>query len=303
MGIWWIDAVSTAFDMRVPALPSNLFRVGIAIAVLWKFTSEQFCGAWNYLDKGSYVRFCYVNAHPRGPFRSVTLYRVAYVAKWIAAVGLLLGIAPQICALVLAVWFALEIGYDWKYHTIFLMLCCALLIVDGGSASILRPDRLECLLDTDCRTDLVNTATTWVWPKWMTLVVVTQMYWAAAYTKLHLAQFRSGTTLVKLSRSLYLNRPLLRHWEYHLPKMMVNHLILARDDVCRRRWAVVAWATIVSEAVLPIGLATPVLPIYWAAFVFGAIMHAGFTVLHQRKLPPYGIACLAAYLMIIPVAG
>jgi hypothetical protein len=223
------------------------------------------------------------------------------VAKWVAAAGLFLGIGPQICALVLAVWFALEIGYDWKYHTVFLMLTCAILSVDGGSASILRPDLIPCLTDTDCRSELVNTATTWVWPKWITLLVVTQMYWAAAYTKVRLVQFRSGTTLVKMSRSLYLNRPLLRHWEYYLPKMMVNYLIVAPNDVCRRRWAVAAWATIVGEAVVPIGLATPVLPVYFAAFTFGAIMHTGFTVLHQRKLPPFGIACLSAYVMIFPV--
>jgi uncharacterized membrane protein YphA (DoxX/SURF4 family) len=93
----------------------------------------------------------------------------------------------------------------------------------------------------------------------------------------------------------------LRHWEYHLPKLLVNHLILAPPEVCRRRWAVVAWATIVGEALLPIGLATPILPIYYAAFIFGAIMHTGFTALHQRKLPPFSIACLAAYVMIYPV--
>ncbi|SOJ57378.1 hypothetical protein MSIMFB_04857 [Mycobacterium simulans] len=303
MGIWWINAVTTAFDMRVPALPSNLFRIGIALATLLKFTSEQMSGAWRYLDEGSYVRFRYLDAHPRGPFRSVTFYRVAYLAKWLAATGLFLGIAPQMCALVLVFWFSLEISFDWKYHTIFLLLACAVLSVDWGSASILRLDRMPCLLDTGCRTELVNGATTWVWPKWITLLIVAQMYWASAYTKLRSAQFRSGSVLVKLSRYLYINRPLLRHWEFHYPNMMVNYLIEAPVDVCRRRWALATWATIAGEALLPIGLATPVPPIYYAAFGFGAMMHTGFTVLLPRRLIPFSIACLAAYLMIIPIRG
>jgi len=303
MGIWWIDAVGSAFDMRVPALPGNVFRLGIAVAALWKFTSEHFSGAWRYLDGGSYVRFCYLRAHPRGPFRRVGFYKAAYLAKWVAVSGLLLGIEPQVCALVLAGWFALEIGYDWKYHTVFLMLACAILSVDPGCGSILRLDQLSCLADAECRRVLVDTSTTWVWPKWITLLVVTQMYWASAYTKVRSEQFRSGSALLKTTRALHMNRQLLRRWEYHVPKTVVKHLIEAPPDVGQRRWAVAAWGTIAGEALLPIGLASPVLPVYYGAVVFGAVMHAGFTVLLPRKLPPFGIACLSAYLMVMPIPG
>lgn len=301
MGIWWIYAVSAAFDMRVPALPSNLFRVGIAIAVLWKFTSDQLSGAWHFLDEGSFARFRYLSAHPHGPFRSVAVYRVAYLAKWVAAAGLILDVGPQICALVLAGWFALEAGYDRRFHIIFLMLTCIILGVDWGCGNILRPDQISCLVNTDCRHNLVNTATTWVWPKWITLLLVTQVYWASAYAKVRSLQFRSSDVLVATSRFLYMNRPHLRHWEFYYPKIMVKYLIEAPADVCRRRWAPATWGTIVGEALLPFGLATPVPSIFWAAFTVGVIMHVGFTTLLPRRLVPFTIACVAAYLMIIPI--
>lgn len=300
MAIWWIDAVSTAFDMRVPALPSNLFRVGIAIAVLWKFISEHFSGAWHYLDDGTYVRYCYVDAHRRGPFRSVPLYKIAYVTKWVAAISLLLGTGSQLGALLLAVWFALEIGYDWKYHTIFLLLACAVLAVDSGAAAIVRVDSASCLLDADCRAVLIHGATSWVWPKWIILLIVVQMYWASAYTKIRSAPFRSGAALAKMSRFAYANRTLLRHWEFYYPKVVVRQLIEPPPEVCRRRWAVAAWGTIAGEALIPFGLASAWLPVYFSAVASGTIMHAGFAALLPRKITPFSIAFLAAYVMVIP---
>lgn len=300
--MWWAEALGDGFRYPASPLPICLFRVVIAVAALYKFGYEHHRGAWRWFAPDSYVYYRYRREHPRFPL-GPTGYRVFYLAKLAGAAALLVGVLPRPAALVLAAWFLFELRYDRKFHTAYLGLCALFLaaspaldqaltyrtVLDslaGGPAAVLRAEADRVVDD--------------VFAQLLLVLLTVQMYLSTAYRKLRSRQFMSGAALHAFTASLHAERYAQRFRDTWYPPVAVRHLVDVPDPVARRRWRPAAVATVVLEAVLPVGLLVPAT--FPVAVVLGAVMHAAFTAVLPIRLIPFSLATVGSYLLFIDPA-
>jgi len=297
--MWWAEALADSFRYPASPLPICLFRLVVAVAALYKFGYEHHRGAWRWFQPESYVYYRYRHEHPRFPV-GPTGYRVLYVAKWAGAAALLVGVLPQLAALVLAVWFLFELRYDRKFHTAYLGLCALFLaaspaldaaltwrtVVDarsGGLSVVLRAEAARVADD--------------VFAQLLLMLLTVQMYLSSAYRKLRSPQFMSGAALHTFTASLHAERHAQRFRDTWYPQALVRRLVDVPQPVGQRRWRPAAVATVVLEAALPVALLVPAtLPV---AVLFGALMHAAFTAVLPVRLVPFSLATVGSYLLFV----
>jgi uncharacterized membrane protein YphA (DoxX/SURF4 family) len=300
--MWWAEALGDGFRYPASPLPICLFRILIAVAALYKFGYEHHRGAWRWFQPGSYVYYRYRREHPRFPV-GTRAYRVLYVAKLAGAVALLLGLLPQLAALVLAVWFLFELRYDRKFHTAYLGLCALFLAASPALDQALTYRTVVDAVTGDpatvLRTEAHRVADD-VFAQLLLVLLTVQMYLSSAYRKLRSPQFMSGAALHVFTASLHAERHAQRFRDTWYPGLMVRHLIDVPEPVARRRWRPAAVATVVLEAVLPVALLVPAT--FPVAVVVGAGMHAAFTAVLPIRLVPFSLATVGSYLLFIDPA-
>lgn len=301
--MWWVEAVADGFRFPASPLPIALFRVLLAVAVLWKFGYEHHRGAWRWFAPDSYVYYRYRREHPRLPV-GATGYRVLYVAKLIAAGCLLVGLAPRLAALVLGVWFLFELRYDRKFHTAYLGLCTLFLAASPalGDALTFRTvaEAVASSPVEAIRSEAARTSDD-VFAQVLLVLLTVQMYVSSAYRKLRSRQFMSGAALHVFTAALHGERHAQRFRDTWYPPFIARRLIDVPDQVGARRWRPAAVATVVLEAVLPVALLVPAL--YPAAVVAGILMHAAFTAVLPIRLVPFSLATVGSYLLFPDPAG
>jgi uncharacterized membrane protein YphA (DoxX/SURF4 family) len=303
MGMWWAEALAAGFRYPASPLPICLFRVVLAVAVIWKFGYEHHRGGWRWFTSDSYVYFRYRREHPRFPVGPAG-YRVLYLAKLVAAGCLLVGLAPRVAAVVLGLWFLFELRYDRKFHTAYLGLCALFLaaspalgdaltyrtVLDAWASSPGAAIRAEAARPTDD-----------VFAQLLLVLLTVQMYVSSAYRKLRSRQFMSGAALHAFTSALHAERQAQRFQETWYPPVVVRHLIDVPDRVAARRWRPAAVATVVLEALLPVALLVPAL--YPVAVAVGILMHAAFTAVLPVRLVPFSLATVGSYLLFPDPAG
>lgn len=300
--MWWFEAVVAGFSYPASSIQICLFRVVLAIAVWLKFGYEHGRGAWHYFAADSYVRYRFHREHPRLPIRE-NGYRTLYTAKFVAATGLLIGVAPRAAALVLAAWFFFEMCYDRKFHTAYLGLCALFLATSPALADALTYRTLVqalALSPVDALQADAARTTSDVFAQVLLVLLTSQMYLSTAYRKLRSGQFMSGSALHSFTASLHGQRHAQRYRDTWYPSLMVRHLIDVPAEVAHRRWRVAAAGTVVLECALPAALFVPEL--FAAAVVAGALMHAAFTVVLPVRLPPFSVATVGSYLLFVDPA-
>jgi uncharacterized membrane protein YphA (DoxX/SURF4 family) len=301
--VWWVEAVADGFRYPASPLPVALFRVVLAVAVLWKFGYEHHRGAWRWFASDSYVYYRYRREHPRLPV-GTTGYRVLYVAKLMAAGCLLVGLAPRPAALVLGVWFLFELRYDRKFHTAYLGLCALFLAASPalGDALTFRTvaEAVASSPVEAIRSEAARTSDD-VFAQVLLVLLTVQMYVSSAYRKLRSRQFMSGAALHVFTAALHGERYTQRFRDTWYPPLIARRLIDVPDRVGARRWRPAAVATVVLEAVLPVALLVPAL--YPAAVAAGILMHAAFTAVLPIRLVPFSLATVGSYLLFPDPAG
>lgn len=121
--------------------------------------------------------------------------------------------------------------------------------------SIVRLDTVQCLTDSACRTNLAANATSWIWPKWMMLLILVQC-----------------TRQAPSGKRDHASSPAVRcYWTSPGSYIQPNPLVDAPAERARRRWSAGARAAIALELVIPLGLLAP-MPWFTAA-IAGAGMH------------------------------
>lgn len=301
--MWWAEALADGFRYPASPLPICLFRLVIAVAALYKFGYEHHRGAWRWFAPDSYVYYQYRQEHPRFPV-GPTGYRILYLAKLAGAIALLLGVLPQLAALVLAVWFLFELRYDRKFHTAYLGLCALFLaaspaldqaltyrtvietVAAGDPAAVLRAEATRVVDD--------------VFGQLLLMLLTVQMYLSSAYRKLRSRQFMSGAALHAFTASLHAERQAQRFRDTWYPPLVVRHLIDVPDPVARRRWRPAAVVTVVLEAVLPVALLVPAT--FPPAVLAGLLMHTAFTAVLPIRLVPFSLATVGSYLLFLDPA-
>jgi len=300
--VWWAEALGDGFRYPASPMPICVFRLVIAVAALYKFSYEHHRGAWRWFQPESYVYYRYRHEHPRFPV-GPTGYRILYLAKWAGAAALLVGVLPQLAALVLAIWFLFELRYDRKFHTAYLGLCALFLaaspaltdaltwrtIVDARSGDLSAVLRAEAARVVDD-----------VFAQLLLVLLTVQMYLSSAYRKLRSPQFMSGAALHTFTASLHAERYAQRFRDTWYPRALARRLIDVPPLVGQRRWRPAAIATVVVEAALPVALLVPAT--FPLAVLCGALMHAAFTAVLPIRLVPFSLATVGSYLLFIDPA-
>lgn len=294
--MWLSDVLRSGYDATLPLLGLEVFRLCVAAGLVWKFVFDLHWGAWNYLAPHTYIRYRY-DRRPHVVAMSQAQHRVMVVVRLAAATTLLLGVWPRSMALVCAVCLFLELGYDYKFHTIYLAFCCCFLALGPGLGdyfgvvSLVRDGLPAALKATRAqRTDGL--------PFVAVVLLTVEMYWSSAYYKLRSRQFTTGTLLHQFATHLQLSNRGFPHTEARYPRVAVATLILADPQTARRRWRSLATLTILLEALLPLGLLWR--PLWAVAASVGALMHGGFTVLLPRRLMPFTLATIGSYALFNP---
>lgn len=295
--MWWFEAVADGFRMPYASVQICAFRVVLAVAMLFKFAYEHRRGGWRYFAPDSFVVYRFRREHPDFPVDQAR-YRILYVAKAVAAAGLLLGVLPRVAAVVAGIWFLFELTYDRKYHTAYLGLCSLLLAFSPALTDTLTYRTVLAATHSPIANVLaeeVSRTRTDIFAQVLLVLLTAQMYLSSAYRKLRSEHFTSGAALHDFAGSLHRDRYAQRYRDTWYPAVMVRHLIDVPVPLARQRWRGAAGATVGAEFLLPVALLVP--GVYLVAVVFGALMHAAFTALLPVRLVPFSLATVGSYLL------
>ncbi|HZM79881.1 MAG TPA: hypothetical protein VFC19_29465 [Candidatus Limnocylindrales bacterium] len=295
--MWWLEAVADGFRQPYASIQVCAFRVILAAAMLFKFGYEHRRGGWRYFAPDSFIAYRFRREHPDLPVGQ-TRYRILYLAKLAAAIGLLVGVLPRVSAVVAGIWFLFELTYDRKYHTAYLGLCSLFLAFSPALGDALTYRTVLAALHSSVASVLAEEAARTqvdIFAQVLLVLLTAQMYLSSAYRKLRSEHFMSGAALHDFAGSLHRDRRLQRYRDTWYPPVMVRYLIDVPVAVARRRWRGPAVATVGAEFLLPVALLVPVT--YPVAVAFGALMHAAFTALLPVRLVPFSLATFGSYLL------
>jgi hypothetical protein len=289
------------------ALQLCVFRVVLGGALLYKIVGDHVWGMFHYFDlkPRHLIRWRYETGNsPVTLILSPRCFKVFYVIRWIAVATLTVGILPQMSAAVIVGWCLFEFSFDRKFNTLFLGLVSIPFVFYGAAASqysltalLNAPDLNHFLAPQG---NVVNVGVPW--QQLVIVVMIFQVYWSSAWHKLRSRQFVSGDTLQKVFEQMALIQSELPrgHREYYFPKFFTSRFALGDAAQVARRWRVPSVATIALEAAIPVLL---VFPTTWVVgAVAGAVMHAAFTTILPKRLIPFTLSTLGAYLLFLSPA-
>lgn len=281
--MWWLRAFESNFELPVVEGRVQVFRLLVGLACTLKFVQAVRYGGWDRFLPGTFERFRIESTLPRSASVVLAAYRPLLGLRLGAAVLLTVGVAARVALVVIVIALGLELLYEFRSHTTFLLACCVCLLVAGslGSGLTFSPARTS-----------VN-----AWSQCLIVLLVTDLYWVSAIAKLRSEQFRSGAALTQYVYFMNAVRDRLTYPDLRYPATAVR-LLGRNDQDSVRRWRMLSGLTIVVEILLPFGLLTPAT--YPYAAVVGIGMHAVFTFLLPRRLAPFSIATAGSYVLFQP---
>lgn len=275
MDAWWIDALLSGFTSDYPVQVIRVFQVLLLSAIAWKFVFEEVRGARSYFDSDAYIRFAF---RQRVGFDvPSSAYMAAYALKFVGPAVAFLGPAQRVALALLAAWFAFELSYDFKFHTVYIGACYAILSVSDGVSSFPWGE-----------TDPQRAATSWV--PFLIVMLTTQMYWSSAFRKLKSRGFMEGRVLQHWAE--YSTRSPL-YWHYRetwLPKAVHTRILSGQTTQIAK---LLSSAAVAAEIMIPVLLLVP--GAWVVGVVIGVILHLSFLVLLPVKLLPFSLATTASY--------
>ncbi|MBF9337467.1 hypothetical protein G3N30_14995 [Microbacterium lacticum] len=290
--MWIFEAIWGGYP-DIPALAREVFRVFCGLALVWKFSWDMRWGGYRYFDHRSLTRWRYegLKRHLK-LIPSPRAYRVFYVARYVCAWFILLGIWSQYSAVIVALWCAFEFTFDRKFHTQYLLLGTLFLALTPG-------DTCFGLLSTG-GWDSCLYSSTYSAPAVLMIFAICVMYIGSVVTKLKSPQFLSGDVLY-LTYSHYAHiSSQMQYRETFYPRPLLKYFVWVDGDRGRRRWRVLSLVALVLE------IATPILLLFTTTWVIGAIlgiiMHGGFWLLFPKRLLPFSLAVVGAYPIFIAPA-
>lgn len=260
----------------------EILTFGTSLSVLIKFLLDHRVGASRYCSDGSFTSFVNFRYAEEGFAHRITArtYRLAYRLKWIGLLLLPLGGWPTVIgAIITALWFfAVEIHFDYKHHTIFLGLCCSITAL-AGPGGIWAP--------------AVTSAGEIETVRLLALVLLTQMYLSSGLIKMLSPSFMSGQVLENLFDYLSVEQQRFRWREVRIPRLATRLLAGPEGNALTRT---MSRTTVACEIALA--------PLLWipgawpVAFTLGAAMHCAFQIIPPLRLLPFLTSILTLYLVV-----
>jgi hypothetical protein len=289
--VWWADVLRHAFARPLPTIGLEIFRVVFGLALLLKFAVETKRGYFQYFKPRSFLHFQLHVDRPDVRIAERT-YKGLYILKLFAALGVVLGVEPRPCLLVLAAWLSLELLVYFKFHA-NLMLLVALGLLFAPPATLTA----SSVLANGFRSTLAAAATHSAVPFAQSLLIATMivLYVATAVHKTN-RQFSSGIVVVGTLRALVRTRSGRQHFDGWYPKSALRWLDGDAGSVTRR-WGPWMVAVIGFELALPFLLLWE--PTFALAALAGIVMHAAFTLLFPATLLHFSVLAVATYLLFL----
>ncbi|MFC4885314.1 hypothetical protein ACFPK5_08960 [Streptomyces beijiangensis] len=261
----------------------QLYRILVAVAVLWKSGATLLLGDWNRIRIGSFGRYQLEKRHGAARVWMIsTFHKPLILARLAAAVLLLLGVGSRVAILVIVLGFVHELCYEYRFNTIYITLCLCCL---------LPAQRLGTGFELSGGTSTANS-----WSQFLVVLLTVDVYWNSAYQKLRSPQFMTGLSLVQQSYVAAAVRPQMTSWEYWHPATGATRAMAG--GAVRTRWRAVATTVVVLEILLPVGLLTPALRS--GAIVVGMGLHLAFMAILPLRLAPFTLVTLASYPLFMP---
>jgi uncharacterized membrane protein YphA (DoxX/SURF4 family) len=283
---WLFDYYANGLHGTAPAGRINLFRIVIAIAVLWKVGYELHRGSWHWLNRGTFLRREFDSRFPR-LLGWTRLHRPLIVLKLAASLLLLTGIASHAAAAVLGVAMLADELIEPNYHVVYIASCCLGLALCGGLGEVYSV--------RDQFSGAAQEEQHFAFGLTLIVIVTISMYWGTAYRKIRTPLFTSGTVLRQFTGFQARSANSFPHRETWYPKLYVRHFSGPAGGAAAARWKPLALMTIGLEILLPFGLLWEVT---WPlAATLGLAMHLAFTFLFPVRLVPFSLATVGAYLL------
>ena len=273
--MWIFTALSDGFSVSVHDWRLQFFRIVIGAAVLSKTLISICCGDWNRLVEGSFGRFAMAERHgARRACLVAQTHKYALVLRCVLSIFLLMGVMPSACCLGLALLLYLELIWEYRFNTVYLMLCLVA-TASGQHLSGWAP---------------VGSTNSNTFSQFILVLLSIDLYWNSAWCKLRSEQFTSGLLLRQVFVGAQTLRGRMPRWEYWHPRVIAR---LASKDSLSGGWKSISYGAIALEVSIPVGLAFK--PTWLAALIVGVLMHACFLMLLPLRLFPFQIAALGSY--------
>lgn len=287
--MFWIADVVWEGYPQIPALARDLFRVFLGLSLVWKFSWDFVWGGYSYFDHGTFVRWKHERLKRHLKLTpSPSAFHVFYAMRYVAAWFILLGIYSDYAAALVVLWCAFEFVYDRKFHTQFLAIASLYLFLTPGDLCL---SVMNGLIHR-CVGGVTSSAPTVVF-----VLAIVCMYLGSVAIKVRSPQFLSGDVLYRTYSHYARIQKEMPFRETWYPKFMLRSFVWCPPETARRRWKPLAWATLGLEVAVPILL---LIPQSWiAGAILGALMHAGFWLLFPRRLLPFSLSAVGAYLLFL----
>jgi hypothetical protein len=252
------------------------------VASIWKALAIMLYGEWNRLEVAGYHYFALAKRSGPRMARAISrTHQPLLVSRLLASVALLLGYGSQIAILVIAIALIVELGYEYRFNTIYMLLCLLCLLPSGSLGSGVH------------LSDQLSSKNTW--SQVLIVLLTIDLYINSAWLKIKSPQFITGRYLSQLATVSGAVRHRLPLWEYHHPALLVR---AAQDNRSRLLWRLAATATVLLEATIPIGLLIPSTRPW--AFAAGIGLHLAFLGILPIRLLPFTMTTLASYALFAP---
>lgn len=282
--MWLFNAFRDNFGLPTHEGHLQLFRILFGLACTTKFTESLRHGGWERFAPGTFERHRIMRTQRTHVAEFIlATYRPLLIARLLAGVAVLCGVATKEGLVVIVVALAIENYYEFRRHTTFMALCALLM---------LPAHALGRGLELSSATSSQNT-----WAQALIVLLVVEVYWNSAWLKIRSSQFHSGRLLAQLMHFNLNVRTRLPYREFIFPRP-VRRLLCGNGPAEVARWRLLSRATIVMETLLPLGLLFR--PTYAVAVGLGIAMHTAFTFLVPRRLVPFSLATVATYALFIP---
>lgn len=281
--MWLLESLQSSFTTPTHEWRLQVFRMALGFAVLWKALASIFYGEWTRLESGRLDHYLLVRrwgTARAGAFTSI--YKPQLVMRAVSGMALLTGYCSKVAIGVICLSMFYELVYEYRFNTIYLMLCSIALLP------------AQALGSNFAVSDQVSSRNTWA--QVLVVFITCHLYFNSAWLKARSSQFSSGLLLAQVAHGAAVVRSQLPLWEYRHPTVLARTaLSYSRNKIL---WRALAVGTILLEFCLPPLLVAETTRPF--AIVGGLMMHAAFMAILPIRLAPFTVTAVASYVLFVP---
>lgn len=266
--------------IHMPNSAIEYFVIFYLVSCLLKFLLWFPFGGWSRFNPGTFEASRLFSRYPSSAAALLAkIYRPALIARTLGIIMSLTlnSLLVAVCVTVLGL--VVELAYEWRRNTVFLILIGIILaLLGGGSFSGLLPEG-----------SIYGFVVT---PDFVIVILVFHVYLNSAWLKYRSSQYWSGRLLAQHVYFRSWVQKKTRHRVFFVPSS--DNILVGLDDSVMSRWKLLSRLAVWVELFLPFLLVFS--NTFVVGFVVGVALHAVFVMLSPFRIIAFTLVTVSTYL-------